>query len=131
MDAGPGCGLQTGWDVYRSDSPITGPVEAAGRRTTAWKFGTPPYDATMMILHEDHYIRPQGELCGAPEGVLSSGEPAAIDRKDFHLVVFVAEDVAGEKVEGLLVDGGADFLDAEAREAVVGERALRGGTEDA
>ena len=31
-----------------------------------WKFGTPPYDDTVMILHGDNYIPPQGELCGAP-----------------------------------------------------------------
>ena len=31
-----------------------------------WKIGTPPYDNTVIILHEDKYIPPQGELCGAP-----------------------------------------------------------------
>ena len=31
-----------------------------------WKFGTPPYDESVMILRGDQYIRPDQQLCGAP-----------------------------------------------------------------
>jgi len=31
-----------------------------------WKFGTPLYDETVMILRGDKYIRPEEQLAGAP-----------------------------------------------------------------
>ena len=43
-------------------------VQLVSNPTTGylWKFGTPPYDESVMILRGDKYIQPEKELCGAP-----------------------------------------------------------------
>ena len=50
------------------DKGDTFTIQLVSNPTTGylWKFGTPPYDESVMILRGDNYIQPEEELCGAP-----------------------------------------------------------------
>lgn len=83
-----------------------------------WKFGTPLYDETVMILRGDKYIQPQEELCGAPgkrsltflaENSGRTGlrliyvRPWEKDRKpakEFNLMVIVKDGTESEQKRG-------------------------------
>ena len=83
-----------------------------------WKFGTPPYDETVMILRGDKYIRPEEQLCGAPgkrslsflaEGSGRTGlrliyvrpwEKTQPPAKEYNLMVIVKDGTEDEQKKG-------------------------------
>jgi len=83
-----------------------------------WKFGTPPYDETVMILRGDKYIRPEEQLCGAPgkrslsflaEGSGRTGlrliyvrpwEKTQPPAKEYNLMVIVKDGTEDEQKRG-------------------------------
>ena len=83
-----------------------------------WKFGTPPYDETVMILRGDKYIRPEEQLCGAPGkrslSVLAEGsgrtglrliyvrpwEKTQPPAKEYNLMVIVKDGTEDEQKKG-------------------------------
>ena len=83
-----------------------------------WKFGTPLYDETVMILRGDKYIQPQEQLAGAPgkrsltflaEGSGRTGvrliyvrpwEKNSQPVKEFNLMVIVKDGTESEQKRG-------------------------------
>ena len=83
-----------------------------------WKFGTPFYDETVMILRGDKYIRPEEQLAGAPgkrsltfiaEGSGRTGlklvyvrpwEKKQSPAQEFNLMVIVKDGTESEQKRG-------------------------------
>lgn len=83
-----------------------------------WKFGTPLYDETVMILRGDQYIRPDEQLAGAPgkrsltflaEGSGRTGlklvyvrpwEKDQSPAKEFNVMVIVKDGTESEQKRG-------------------------------
>ena len=131
MSALCSCSLFTGPRHYELTDKDTGrtlhldrgdtvTIQLVSNPTTGylWKFGTPLYDETVMILRGDKYIKPQEQLCGAPgkrsltflaEGSGRTGvrliyvrpwEKNSPPAKEFNLMVIVKDGTEDEQKRG-------------------------------
>ena len=131
MSALCSCSLFTGPRHYELTDKDTGrtlhldrgdtvTIQLVSNPTTGylWKFGTPLYDETVMILRGDKYIKPQEQLCGAPgkrsltflaEGSGRTGvrliyvrpwEKNSPPAKEFNLMVIVKDGTESEQKRG-------------------------------